>query len=136
MGSLANVLPEVDGPEERTVQAVGLQEGFARRATLGIIPRALFLLEDNFVVAVTVQIADRRIVGRVARGCLERNGVIGKRGEVRRKGVGLAGFAFDPRDHRLDLIRGGPAQIRPGVDQPRGAGHGNRIDLDGGRFAL
>ncbi|HAZ64017.1 MAG TPA: hypothetical protein DCZ72_10470, partial [Armatimonadetes bacterium] len=68
MRAATDVGAEVDLPEEGPVQPVGLQAGRAGAdAVVGRVEAAQLLLEDEFELAVAVEIADRGVVGLVTR---------------------------------------------------------------------
>ncbi len=56
MCSFADILTQIDSPQELSVQAVSLEFGLSGKAVVGVVPGPHLLLDDNLVLAVSVQI--------------------------------------------------------------------------------
>ena len=67
------------------VEPVCLEDGRVRGAGLRVVLRDAGLVQHDLVLAIAIEIADGRIVGRVARGRPQRNGVVGPRGRAGRE---------------------------------------------------
>ena len=66
MRALADVFAEIDRPHQRAVELVGLQDRIGRYPGLRIVAAAACLVQDDLVLAVAIEVADRGIVRRVA----------------------------------------------------------------------
>ena len=108
----ADVVAEVDTPLACTVKLITVEIGGARKPVMGVVMRVRGVpFEDDFVFAVTVDIAYRSIVGRIEiflaegvasqRGTVDRNVYISQRC-VGRKGIRGFCLAF----HRLYSVLG------------------------------
>src|SRR6478735_8214612 len=96
----------------------------------------LFLLEDDLVVAVTIEVADGCIVGRVAFGCLQRDRNVRQRRSVRGEGERLARGSFATVDDRANGIRSRPIQTWRPIQEPSGAAQRLVVELHRDRFLL
>ena len=113
MGPFADVLAEVDPPEEGAVELVGLELGLAGRAPLGVVAGPHLLLEDDLVFAIAVEVADRGVVGRMPGESPEGDGEIGMRWDLRRQSIGDARGALLAADDRADGVRQAACSRRP-----------------------
>jgi hypothetical protein len=68
--ALADVSAEVDGPEQRAVEFIALEDGRVGRAVLRMVAAATDHVDDEVVVAVAVEVAGGAVVGGVAPGGL------------------------------------------------------------------
>ena len=73
VGAFADVLAQVDPPEPRAVELVGFEDRLRGAAALRVVAAAADLMDDDFVLAVAVEVADRGVVGRVALRRLQRD---------------------------------------------------------------
>ena len=74
VSAFADVFPQVDPPEQRAVSLVSFQ--FRRAgatAALRVIITAQFLLDDDFILSVTIEVPDRCVVDGISRGGLQRD---------------------------------------------------------------
>src|SRR5688572_18600822 len=76
MRAFANIFAEIDRPKECAIETKSLQNRFAGEAERSGVARALFAFENNFVLAIAIEIANRRIVGIVTGSKFERDGQI------------------------------------------------------------
>jgi hypothetical protein len=76
MRPFADVEAEIDGPQQRAVEFVRLQHRRIGEAGLGIVPPTRRHVNDDFILAVAVEIADGNIVGRGVGGRLQGDGQV------------------------------------------------------------
>ena len=138
MGAIADVFSEINGPEQACagggggVELVGLENGFIGDAGLGVVASAAGLMDDDFVFAVAIEVADGDIVGAVARGRLERNREVGADGGVGGDGEAGAGSLLDRGEDGADEVSVGDGSVEGGVEEVGRAGNGDDIELFGG----
>ena len=113
VGAFADVLPEVDPPEEAAVELVGFELRFARPPGLRVVASPHLLFQDDLVLAVAVEVADRGVVGGMAGEGLE--GDRRCRAEPGRwpgGGTAALGLPFPAVLHRPDEIGEGFLRVR------------------------
>ena len=113
-------LPEVDPPEEAAVELVGFELRFPGPAGLRVVAPAHLLFQDDLVLAVAVEVADRGVVRGMAGEGLEGDGDVGPCRGVGRQAERCAGLPFPAVLHRPDEIgEGFLREFAPRVDEIR-----------------
>jgi hypothetical protein len=131
VGAAADVFPEVDLPEERAVELVGLEDRLVGDAALGVVLMAAGLHDDQLVFAVAVEIGGRAFEGLVARRVDHRHAEAGPGrgagGEHHGAGLGL----FNALDERADEVGGVVLKRGLCVENPGDVGDGSGVELNG-----
>ena len=133
MRALADIFAEVDFPEERAVELVGLQNRRIGDAGLRVVAALAGLVQHDLVFAIAVEVADRDVARRVARGRAQRDGKIGQGQRPGGQRERRARRLLDAVEHRAHEIGGLAAEIGRGVHEIRRARDRLAVQLD--RFA-
>ena len=128
--TLADVHAQVDLPQEGAVQFVGLEDRNVRESVGGIVDAAAGHVDDDLVVAVTIQVTHAAVVGRIAVRSAHRDGDILLHGRIGGQRECLAGRGFLALLHGADEPGIGPGQVRRPVDEMGGARQGLVVQLD------
>ena len=96
---------------------------------MGIVARALLLLEDDLVVAVAIEVAERGVAGCIAGGRLQRDAVIREGWSTGGQREGGAGLALGDRHDGTDEVARLAFEARGGVDEPSRAGERRGVEL-------
>ncbi len=95
-----DVDPEINSPEMRAIEFVSIEHGRTRDAGERIVPPTRGLVQNDFVFAITIEIAHRRIAGAIIGERLNRNFQI----TLFPNAGGRGGFKFFASQHRANEI--------------------------------
>ena len=141
-----DVPAEIDPPEPRAIDPVGVDELTARQSCAGVVTRIRWIpLHDDLVLAVAVEVADARVVGAVgevarrrsggnfdaaARRPIERDGQVLLDRRVRGKHERRAGGELGSLQYRSNSVAVRLAHVGRDVDQVGRCGQRSIVHLD------